>query len=140
MVEVLASDIKKAGDGLSSGLTVGLRVLFSAKPEKKQAVRDLLIVSYEKNAGMDGPAYSPFITPQNALQLVQNEANTASWYAIHFPDTDNFGIVDFFATEEGREAHLNGKVAAALFGSVDELLTGTPSVDKVDVLAAHVTA
>ena len=79
-------------------------------------------------------------TPQSALPLVQNEADTASWYAIHFPDTDNFGIVDFFATEEGREAHLNRGVAAALFGSVDELLTGTPSLNKVDVLAAHVTA
>lgn len=48
MVEVLASNINKAGDGLSSGLTVGLRVLFTAKPEKKQAVRDFLVVSYEK--------------------------------------------------------------------------------------------
>lgn len=57
MVEVLASNIKKVGDGLSSGLTVGLRVLFTAKPEKKQVVRDFLVVSYKRIIEMNGPVY-----------------------------------------------------------------------------------
>lgn len=60
------------------------------------------------------------------------------WYAVKFPNTDTFGIVDFFQSEEGRNAHLGGEVAKALFASVDELLTAAPDVTKVEVLAAKV--
>jgi hypothetical protein len=44
MVDVVASKVTKAGEGQKAGLTVGSRVLFTAKPEKKQAVRESLIV------------------------------------------------------------------------------------------------
>jgi hypothetical protein len=71
--------------------------------------------------------------------LVNEEPLTLVWYAIYFPETNTFGIIDFFANEEGRKAHLAGKVAAALFSSVDELLTETPDVVQVDVLAAKIT-
>jgi quinol monooxygenase YgiN len=77
---------------------------------------------------------------QGALPLVDEEPLTPVWYAIFFPGTNTFGIVDFFTSEAGRNAHLTGKVAAALFASVDELLTGAPDVVKVDVLAAKITA
>lgn len=60
------------------------------------------------------------------------------WYAIEFPGTPHFGIVDFFESEEAREAHLNGKVAKALFKAADKLFTGPPKVEKFDVLAAKV--
>lgn len=83
---------------------------------------------------------SPFPTLQGALHLVEEEPLTPVWYAIYIPGTNTFGIVDFFASEAGRDAHLAGKVAAALFSSVDELLTGAPDVVKVDVLAAKITA
>jgi quinol monooxygenase YgiN len=66
------------------------------------------------------------------------EPETPVWYAIRYPGTNKFGIVDFFSSEQGRNAHLTGKVAAALFASVDELLTGTPDLVKVDVVAAKV--
>jgi len=123
-VEVLASKVEKVtvesdGGNLKAGLSVGLIVLIEAKPEKVQTVRDFLI---------------------GALPLVDEEPLTPVWYAIYFPGTNTFGIVDFFASEAGRDAHLTGKVAAALFASVDELLTGAPDVVKVDVLAAKITA
>ncbi|KAF8152383.1 hypothetical protein B0H34DRAFT_114875 [Crassisporium funariophilum] len=44
-VEVLASKVVKVGDTKTAGLSVGLRVLFTAKPEKVQAVKEFLIVS-----------------------------------------------------------------------------------------------
>lgn len=78
----------------------------------------------------------PYI--QGALPLVEAEADTPVWYAIEFPNTNTFGIIDFFGSEEGRNTHLGGKVAEALFASVDELLTGVPDVAKVEVLAAKV--
>lgn len=71
--------------------------------------------------------------------MVDQEPETPVWYAIHFPGTNKFGIIDFFADEGGRNAHLGGQVAAALFSSVDELLTGAPDVVKVDVLAVKLT-
>lgn len=70
--------------------------------------------------------------------MVNDEPLTPVWYAIHFHESNAFGIVDFFANEAGRDAHLAGKVAAALFASVDELLIGAPDVVKVDVLAAKI--
>ncbi|KAF8970913.1 hypothetical protein BDZ97DRAFT_1652124 [Flammula alnicola] len=119
MVEVLTSKVTKGGEGQKAGLAVGLRALFTAKPEKKQGVRDFLT---------------------GALPLVEAEAGTTAWYAIHFAGTDDFGIIDFFADDAAREAHLGGKVATALFSSADELLTGPPTVTKYEVLAAYVTA
>ena len=47
-----------------------------------------------------------------------------------------FGIFDAFADEGGRDAHLNGKVAAALMAKAGELFASPPSIQKVDVLAA----
>ena len=48
-----------------------------------------------------------------------------------------FGIrvVDFFATQGGLDAHLKGKVAAALFANVDRLLEEAPEVITTEVLA-----
>lgn len=73
---------------------------------------------------------------QGALPLVQAETFTPVWFAIQFPGTNEFGIIDFFTSEDGRKKHLQGKVAEALFASVDELLEGSPDVVQVDVLAA----
>jgi quinol monooxygenase YgiN len=48
----------------------------------------------------------------------------------------SFGIFDAFDDEAGRDAHLSGKVAAALMAKAGELLASPPSINKVDVLAA----
>jgi quinol monooxygenase YgiN len=37
--------------------------------------------------------------------------------------------------EAGRDAHLNGKVAAALMANASELLSAAPNIEKIDILA-----
>jgi quinol monooxygenase YgiN len=72
---------------------------------------------------------------RSALPLVQEEPATVAWFAIRIgPST--FGIVDAFPDEAGRQAHLSGKVAAALMAKAPELFSTAPAIDKVDVLAA----
>jgi quinol monooxygenase YgiN len=47
-----------------------------------------------------------------------------------------YASVDMFDDEAGREAHLNGKVAAALMARASELFSRPPSISKLEVLAA----
>jgi len=71
---------------------------------------------------------------KSALPLVQAEAGTRNWYALQFgPAT--FGIFDTFDDEAGRNAHLTGKVAAALMANAETLLAQKPTIEKVDLLA-----
>lgn len=72
---------------------------------------------------------------KSALPLVEAELGTIAWFAIRMGPT-KFGIFDVFENEAGREAHLNGKVAAALFAKAPDLFASTPKVDKPDLLAA----
>lgn len=71
----------------------------------------------------------------SGLPLVEAEPGTVAWFGLKLgPST--FGIFDAFADEGGRDAHLNGKVAAALMAKAGELFASPPSIQKVDVLAA----
>ena len=71
----------------------------------------------------------------SGLPLVEAEPKTIAWFALQLsPST--FGIFDAFPDEEGRQAHLTGRVAAALMAKAGELLAEPPSIEKVDVLAA----
>jgi quinol monooxygenase YgiN len=71
----------------------------------------------------------------DGLPLVEQEPATAAWFALRLgPST--FGIFDAFSNEEGRQAHLDGKVAAALMARAPELLASPPSIEKIEVLAA----
>src|SRR5215469_5563642 len=72
---------------------------------------------------------------KSGLSLVQQEPATVAWFGIRMgPST--FGIFDAFPDEAGRQAHLNGKVAAALMAKAPELLAQPPKIEKIDVLAA----
>ncbi|MDQ2746210.1 MAG: antibiotic biosynthesis monooxygenase [Acidobacteriota bacterium] len=71
----------------------------------------------------------------SGLGLVNDEPLTKTWYAVKFNDS-TFGIFDTFDGDEGRDAHLNGKVAEALMANADALLASPPSIEKIDVLAA----
>jgi quinol monooxygenase YgiN len=76
---------------------------------------------------------------RKALALVDEEPARTIWYAIQIrPST--FGIFDTFPDEEGRQAHLSGKVAAALMANAAELLSQPPVIEKVDILAANIPA
>ena len=71
---------------------------------------------------------------KSALPLVEAEPGTRTWYAIQ-EGPSSFAIFDSFDDEAGREAHLNGKVAAALMANADELLAKPPAIYKLDLLA-----
>jgi quinol monooxygenase YgiN len=72
---------------------------------------------------------------RGGLPIVQEEPATIAWFAIRLgPST--FGIFDAFPDEAGRQAHLAGRVAAALMAKAHELLAQPPAIEKVDVLAA----
>jgi quinol monooxygenase YgiN len=71
---------------------------------------------------------------KNALPLANAEPDTIRWYALQLgPST--FGIFDTFETEQGRQAHLDGKIAEALMANATELLATDPVIEKVELLA-----
>lgn len=71
---------------------------------------------------------------KEALALAQEEPGTVRWYALKLsPST--FGIFDTFQDESGRTAHLEGKIAAALMASAEELLAKPPVIEMVELLA-----
>ncbi|MFM0206750.1 antibiotic biosynthesis monooxygenase [Paraburkholderia sediminicola] len=93
---------------------LALYVRLEAKPGKEKDVEAFLL---------DG------------LPLVQEEPATTAWFALKLgPST--YAIFDAFPDEAGREAHLSGKVAAALMAKAGELLATLPAIHKIDVLAA----
>ena len=64
------------------------------------------------------------------------EPQTLTWYVMRLGPS-SFGIFDTFADEAGREAHLNGAIAKALFSEETKaLLARDPRVHKVDIIAA----
>jgi quinol monooxygenase YgiN len=76
---------------------------------------------------------------KSGLMLVNEEPLTVTWYAVKF-DNSTFWIFDTFEAEEGREAHLNGKVAEALMAKAGELLAQPPQIVRLEVLAAKTSA
>jgi len=69
-----------------------------------------------------------------ALPLVEAEPGTRTWYAVRW-GASSFGIFDTFDDDDGRQAHLSGKVAEALMAKADELLASPPVIEMVDLLA-----
>lgn len=90
-----------------------------------------LLVRIEANPGREADVET-FLN--NGLELVLGEPGTTAWFAIQLgPST--YGIFDVFPNDQGRHAHLNGKVAAALMENVGELY-GEPVLERLDVLAS----
>ena len=81
-------------------------VRLEAKPGKEKEVKDFL------NSG---------------LPLVQEEPDTITWYAVQFGPS-SFGIFDTFPHDEGRKAHLEGKVGKALMENAPNLLAKDPEI------------
>ncbi|OWV98500.1 antibiotic biosynthesis monooxygenase [Rhizobium sp. R72] len=71
---------------------------------------------------------------KSAKSLVEQEPGTVAWFAIRY-DQSTFAIFDAFDDEAGRQAHLNGKVAAALMARAEELLAEAPQLRTPEVLA-----
>ena len=70
-----------------------------------------------------------------ALPLAEAEQGTVDWYAARTSAT-TFWIFDTFGSEDARQAHINGEIAAALMANADELLAAPPEILPADVLAA----
>ena len=70
-----------------------------------------------------------------ALPLAQAEPGTVAWDAARTSLT-TFWIFDTFGSEDARQAHINGEIAAALMAKADELLAGPPEILPADVLAS----
>jgi quinol monooxygenase YgiN len=76
---------------------------------------------------------------RGGLPLVEQEPATLAWFGIRLGPT-TFGIFDVFPDESGRQAHLAGKVAAALMAKAPELFAQPPVIEKADVLAVKLPA
>lgn len=92
---------------------VGLFVRLDAKQGKEEEVAQFLL---------------------GGKAIVDAEPGTSTWFAIRLSPT-TFGIFDTFLNEAGRDAHLAGKVAAALMAKAPDLLEHPPVIEKIDVLA-----
>ena len=89
-----------------------------------------LLLRIEANPGREADVEA-FLN--GGLELVLEEPATTAWFAIKLgPST--YGILRR-PDDDGRDAHLNGKVAAALMENAGELY-GQPTLEKLDVLAA----
>lgn len=71
---------------------------------------------------------------RGGLAIVQEEPGDHR--VVCHPD----GAVHFWRlrrfSQRGRQAHLSGRVAAALMAKASELVTKLPAIEKIDVLAA----
>lgn len=72
---------------------------------------------------------------KSAQPLAVREAATTTWYAVKLGD-GRFGIFDTFKDEAGRNAHLTGEIAKALFAKAEELFAVPPEVEKLAILAS----
>jgi quinol monooxygenase YgiN len=94
-------------------VTVGLWVPLEAKPDKVDAVRQFL---------------------EGGRALVDEEPATTAWFAVQLGPT-SFAIFDVFPDDAGRQAHLAGKVAAALMAQAPDLFATPPQINQVNVIA-----
>jgi quinol monooxygenase YgiN len=92
---------------------LALYVPLEAKPGKEKEVAEFL---------------------KSAVPLVEAEPGTVTWFAIQ-EGPSSFAIFDTFDDETGRNAHLNGKVAATLMAKAGELLAKAPAIHKIEILA-----
>ncbi len=99
-------------------VTTGLIVRLDAQPGKEEELATFL---------------------EDALPLVEGEPQTVAWFALKTSDS-SFAIVDVFPDEAGRQAHLDGPFAAALIDKASELLATAPKIERVNVLAAKLSA
>ena len=98
-------------------VTVGLLATLRAKPGKEAELASFL---------------------ESALPLAEAESETVAWFAIKIDD-GTYGIFDVFDGPAGRQAHLDGAIAAALMEKADELLSSPPDIKPIDVLAAKLS-
>ena len=91
-----------------------LWAMLEAKPGKEQEVEEFL---------------------KSAQPMALRETATTTWYALKIGPS-RYGIFDTFADEKGRDAHLNGEIAKALFSKAKDLFAKEPDIERPTILAA----
>lgn len=66
--------------------------------------------------------------------LAAAEPGTVTWYAFKLNDT-TYGVFDTFDDEDGRQAHLDGEIPAALSKIGPELLAADPNIQPIGIVA-----
>ena len=94
-------------------VTLGILALLEAKPGKGEDLGAFLRAGREIAAAEEG---------------------TVTWYAFTLGE-NTYGIFDTFASEGGRQAHLNGQIPVALGEVAGDLLASPPDIRQVDVIA-----
>jgi quinol monooxygenase YgiN len=70
---------------------------------------------------------------KSALPMAEAEPGTVRFYAVKM-GPDRFGIFNTFRDEDGRDAHLNGDIAAAIFDKAREMLAEPPQIEMLEIL------
>ena len=109
LVELIINPLKN-----NKMIQLALLVTLEAKPGKETEVEQFLL---------------------KGLELVEQEPNTITWYALKI-EFGKYAIFDTFEGEEGRKAHLSGEVAKALMQKADDLFATPPKIEMVDLIAA----
>ena len=97
-------------------MKIGLLVRIEAKPEHADEVAAML---------------------RGAQELAEQEQGTVAWFSFRENDT-TFGVFDTFDDEQGRRAHLNGPIAAALGEAAKTKLSVPPVITTIDLLGTKV--
>jgi quinol monooxygenase YgiN len=92
---------------------LALHVLLEAKPGKEEEVAEFL---------------------RQGQSLVEAEPGTTTWFGVRLGPSI-FAIFDTFPDDSARDAHLHGKVAAALMQKSDELFARPPAIIKAEIIA-----
>ena len=79
-----------------------------------------------------GDELGAFLT--QGRELAAAEEGTVTWYAFKLSDT-TYGIFDTFEGEDGRQAHLNGQIPAALGQVGPDLPASDPDIRLAEVIA-----
>jgi quinol monooxygenase YgiN len=95
-------------------ITVGLFVRLQAKAGKEEELAAFLM---------------------QGLELANLETTTPVWFALRIGG-GSFAIFDAFADESGRQAHLNGPIAAALIAQAPHLLAEPPSIQQLEIMGS----
>jgi protease I len=106
-------ELERAADEERDDAGVALFVRLEAKPGREQDVVNLL---------------------RGGLPMVEQEPATTTWYGMRLGDS-TFGIFDTFADDNGRQAHLAGRVAQELQQRGPDLFSRPPVIERIDLLA-----
>src|SRR5262249_45148168 len=101
--------------------------------QEKPMSRYSLYVPLEAKPGKEAEV-AEFL--RSVVPLVNAAPGTTAWFAIQ-ESPSRFAIFDTFDDEAGREAHLNGKVAAALMEKArsGDLFAKAPEIHKIEIMA-----